>query len=464
MTRLSLLLFSLHIFVGTVTAQSSGHPDLDQLLSQTLDSQRLVLGPTSLSAAIQFADSAVWADATGLSSQTDSVDIQDAYLIGSVTKTITSACILQLVDEGVLHLDDSLYQWLDTIQYIDPAITLRQLLRHQSGLNDVLNNPACNAALQNNPAQVWDAVDLVNAFILPPLATPGGNWSYCNTNYFLLGMVIESATGRPFHVELRDRFFDRLGLSCFGIPAFEVYNQPVAHAWMDLNGDGTLEDAHNVYYPWLALNSAAGAAGGYYATASDLTRWTRTYLRGDLTSPASMAEAKTLVTASGSQGGRYGLGLMRNSFQGIEAFGHGGDLVYSASSWYFPTLDMSISVLANQNGFTSWSLLPVVNALLRTYRNWNTATNIQAIAPIMLTVYPNPFEETLEVIVDTEDPLVWPVLRDLTGRMIPICIDELSEPQGRHLRIRLDASVPHGVYVLSLESAGRSLKTVRVLH
>ncbi|MCC6726697.1 MAG: beta-lactamase family protein, partial [Saprospiraceae bacterium] len=116
---------------------------LDSLLSHTLDSMRNVLGAKSLSAAMQLPDDAVWAFASGISSENPlvNVTVNDAYLIGSVTKTLTSACILQLHDEGVLSIDDSLHQWLDTFPYINPNITLRQLLRHTSGLHDVLATP-----------------------------------------------------------------------------------------------------------------------------------------------------------------------------------------------------------------------------------------------------------------------------------------------------------------------------------
>ena len=154
---LIILLFS----SSASSAQSSGNLQLDTLLSNTLDSMRTVLNAKSLSAAIQFPDTAVWADASGISGAGVNVTTDDAYLIGSVTKTITSACILQLVDQGILSLDDSLHEWLDTIQYINPDITIRQLLRHQSGLYDVLNNPACQPALIGNTSAIWSANDLI---------------------------------------------------------------------------------------------------------------------------------------------------------------------------------------------------------------------------------------------------------------------------------------------------------------
>lgn len=447
-------------------AQSSGHPTLDTLLMNTLDSMQTVLGAKSLSAAIQFPDTAVWADASGISSVSTPANSNQAYLIGSVTKTITAACILQLVDDGVLNLDDSLHTWLDTIQYVNPDITLRQLLRHQSGLYDVLSNTAFNNAMNNNPGFSWPADSMVNNYLLPPTGTPGGSWNYCNTNYFLLGMVIEAATGHPFYTEYRNRFYNKYGYTSFGIPAFEPYSQPVAHVWIDLNGDGILDDGHNYYYYFNALNSAAGAAGGFYATASDLSRWTRTYLRGDVVSPAMMSEATTVINASGSQGGKYGLGLMRNTFQGLTAYGHGGDLGYAASSWYFPVRDISISVLMNHNGLTSWNLLPVVNALLKTYNEWLLTTSIsEAPQAGKISVYPNPFTEQIYLEVKKADfpgqPLV--VLQNAIGQVIPVRSQVSETTSGYAITLDRVSHLPSGMYLLQVIAGDLLIGSAKVM-
>lgn len=460
----SVFIFILNI--NTTKAQSN-YPFLDSLLSVTLDSMKTVMNVKSLSAAIQMPDTSIWADASGISALNVNVTPSDAYLVGSVTKTITSACILQLADQGVLNLDDSLYQWLDTIQYINPNITIRQLLRHQSGLYDVLNNPACQPALMANQSFSWNAFDLITNFIQPPISTPGSAWSYCNTNYFLLGMIIEAATGNPYYAEIRNRFYNQYGYSTIGIPSFESYTNPVAHLWLDLNGDGVLDDAHNFYYNYLSLNSAAGAAGGYYSTPTDITRWMRTYMRGDVLSPAMMLEAKTLVNASGSQGGKYGLGLMRNTFLGIEAFGHGGDLAYAASSWYFPTRDISISVLMNHNGMTSWSLLPVVSALLKTYNNYLTVSavneNINDIGS--MKAYPIPFKNGINLSINTNKTFdnVRLILSNAMGQEL-VQLQSLKLESGNNTISMNDLNeLSSGVYFVSVFEGENKLITIKVI-
>lgn len=374
-------------------------PQLDTLLRNTLDSMHQVLNNKSLSAAIQLNDSTSWSYATGISELSPLVNVttDHVYEVGSVTKTMTSAAVLELVDQGILHLDDSLYHWLPTMNYIDSNITIRQLLRHQSGLYDVLANPVNQPTLLNDISKIWTPQEVIDTFLLAPLAAPGGTWNYCNTNYFLLAMIIKAATGQEYHQFIRTNFFTPLQLNSIAVPAFEPLTSPVAHVWIDLNGDNILDDAHWLYYNWLSLNSTVGAAGGYYSTAKDISKWMRTYMRGDLHSNTIMQEAQTTISAPGLPGATYGLGLMKKTFLGLQGYGHGGDLSYSSSSWYFPARDISITVLNNDSKKISWDLVSTVNALLKTYMSWMLSTELD---PIDLQqndcmIYPNPANDKL---------------------------------------------------------------------
>lgn len=443
---------------------------LDTLLDRTLDSMRTVLNVKSLSAAIQRPDNAVWASATGISSLNPTVNVTPGhvYLIGSVTKTITSACILQLAEEQLLSLDDSLYEWLDTIPYINPNITIRQLLRHQSGIYDVLSNPAANNAMIQNQGFVWDAEDFINAFIQPQDFPAGTSWEYSNTNYFLLGMIIEKVTGNPYYTELRNRFFTPLALNTFAIPAYELMTSPVAHVWLDITGDNITDDAHFFYINYLALNSVAGAAGGYYATAADLTMWTRTYQRGDLLMPDLLEQARMTVPSPGLPGTTYGLGLMKKSFLGYTGYGHGGDLAYAASSWYFPDKDISITVMTNDSKNNSWTLAPVVSALLKTYCDWEmmaTPTEELTATDESISVFPNPFDQQLTINMCLAAPVktLKLVMTDVAGRTISQ-FESHNLPSGQ-VSIPMDCpqNLASGVYLISASLDEISTRTMRVV-
>lgn len=443
-------------------------PELDTLLSETLENMVSVVNTKSLSAAIQMSDGYVWTHAKGISSDipTD-VTTDDVYLIGSVTKTITSACVLQLQEEGLLNIDDSLHQWLDTINYINPNITIRQLMQHTSGIYDILNNPAHQVALEMNRSKVWTPEEAITKFIKPALFAAGTKWSYSNTNYFLLDMIIKKATGNRFFKEFRTRFFNPLQLNTFAIPSFEPMTSPVAHVWLDTNGDGILDDAHNYFISHTALNSLGGAAGGYYSTPADCTKWMRAYMRGDVIGEEMMEEMKKTVVAAGSIP-RYGLGIMNTEILGYEVWGHGGDLGYHASSWYFPELDISITVFNNDGSKTSWNLIPVVRELLKTYTN-NISLSTETVKPenenLELKVFPNPFVDRIEVRIP----------EGLTGESIEM---ELKDDTGKSVR-KIDAknqslnndvinisglnSLNAGVYFLNLKTGQKIFKTIKLV-
>ncbi|MCC6460483.1 MAG: serine hydrolase [Saprospiraceae bacterium] len=473
MRNCTFLVLILLLRAGLLPAQLPA--DLKTALDKTLDSMRTKLGNKSLSAAIAFPQY-TWARATGVNSVSPAtqVTVQHAYLIGSVTKPITAACILQLVEEGKLSLDDSLYQYVDTIPNINPNITIRQLLQHRSGIFDVLYNPALNQAFALNPGKVWQAEDLLRLYNQPPNDPPGGAWDYSNPNFWLLGMVIERIEGKPFYTVYRERFFTPLELKSFAIPAFEPLPGPVAHAWIDLNGDGITDDAHTWYMGNKALNSAAGAAGGFFATPSDLANWMRRYLRGDLLSAALLNEAKNTFFALGAQGNQYGLGLMKNTLAGSLCYGHGGDLAYSASAWYFPDCDLAISVLnndgTNQGGqpkYSSWTLLPVVAALYQAARPWCAALDApEPAAASALEVWPNPAQDRIHIRLGAEglatEPLVLELL-DAQGRVA------LRQPWADPASVSgetvvaLPARLQAGVYVLRLSGERYASAPVRVV-
>lgn len=386
------------------------NPKLAEALQHALDSMHQILGINGISASLQLSNDAVWAGSRGVSTfqPIDSISSEHVFATGSSTKTITSMCILQLVDEGVLTLDDSLHLWLPSFPHIDPNINIRQLLRHQSGLYDVLQNSAFQPTLLQNPNQLWELEDIISTFIKAPDFPPGTSWAYSNTNYILAGMIIEAATGMSFHEVVNQRFFEPLGLESYANLAYDPVPEHVAHLWLDLNGDGQLDDAHNFFTGWKSMFSAVGPAGGYFASASDLARWIRASMSGSLVSSESWVEATTTVNSNFSGNTKYGLGLMERNHLGIPSYGHGGDLSYSTRAVYFPSKDISIVVLANDASINSWSLTGTVNALLRTYLDCEAVllnTNKLESQFIPMDVYPNPVSNWINVQFKLDTPV-----------------------------------------------------------
>lgn len=369
------------------------NPDLQLRLDKTLDSMRIRIKSAALSGGMVLPDGNVWTSASGMASQNPVTQARpdQLLLIGSVTKTIISAAILNLAQNGQLALNDKISKWIEPLPHIDTNITITHLLRHQSGIYDILESQALNLEMITHQDVVFSPWDIINRYLQAPLFAPGAQWSYSNTNYFLLGIIIEKVTGQTYYQYIRSQFLDAHQLTSFAIPAFENMEGEVCHVWLDLNGDQLTEDAHDFYSNYIALNSVAGAAGGYYANSADLARWIYKFMRGEIVNSAWVAEAQKTVYASGVPNGTYGLGLMKKSFLGLTGFGHGGDLGYSASAWYFPEKEVSIAVLNNDAKNISWNLVPVVQALLKTYNTWAATTStIDDNDVAQLRLYPNP--------------------------------------------------------------------------
>ena len=457
------ILFSLFFFEKT--AAQTIPPALESLLNEELDNMRTVLGVKSLGASLQLSNNAVWSGASGISSTfpLDSVTPNHAYAIGSITKTITAACILQLADEGLLSLDDSLHKWIAPIQFVNPNITIRQLLRHQSGLYDVISNAAYDAATKANLDSIWDLENLVKDYIKAPIFAPGASWSYCNTNYVLLGIIIEKATGNPYYQEYKNRFFTPLGLNSMDLVPYDPLPVPRAHFWTTAGQDGD-----SFFSTWISFFTSAGPAGGYFSTPADVAIWMRAFMSGTLHSPDIMAQAKTVVTAPGLPAGvKYGLGLMERSVLGLKGYGHGGDIGYSSFSLYFPAKDVSISVLNNDQKKTSWMLIPVIQALLKVcidYEMSVSTNNPFEANGLDLHIAPNPFSENLQIAMDLPNKLdeIELVLSNTMGQiMVKNTVQNL--PAGaRNLAIDHLESLLPGVYFLSVVLDGKVAETVKV--
>ena len=459
------------ILFGLEKSTAQGIPaKLETELNKTLKTMRLTVGARSLSAAIQFSDNATWSSADGVSSQSplDYASPDHSYAIGSITKSITDACVLQLADEGKLTLGDSLHKWLPAFPYVNPNITIRQLLRHQSGLFDVITNPAFDAASKVKLDSIWSLSNLVRDYIKAPLFAPGASWSYSNTNYALLGLIVEAATGNTYHEEYKRRFFDPLNLGSLVIPPYDPYPSKVAHVWLDGNGDGITEDFHFFFSKWRSFSTAAGPIGAYYATAKDVAVWNRAFLRGDLHSPATLDEAKTTVATTMPASGRYGLGIMERKFFGLVAYGHGGDIGYSGITYYFPAKDISITVLNNDGLIRSWDLAPIIQALLKVYLDYQTAvstTQAYTAETLKAKAYPNPFSDDLTVsaVLPDEAATIAVVLTNAVGATVAQT-HAVRLPSGpQNIPIAALGQLPRGVYFANILIDGAMAGTVQVV-
>jgi D-alanyl-D-alanine carboxypeptidase len=242
----------------------------------------------------------------------------DRYRIASVTKTFVSTVVLQLAAEGKLSLDDTVEHRLPGIVPNGSAITLRQLLNHTSGLFDYTEDQGWIDTIVADPSLRWTPAQLLHvAFTHPPYFAPGTHWAYSNTNYVVLGLVIEAATGESVAAVLRERIFEPLKLRSTSFPDGPAVAEPFAHGYAALP-DGNLLDLAPILDP-----SWAYAAGQIVSTAADVTTFFSALFRGRLLPPSLLAQMKTATAVTGN----YSLGLRSTFTRCGRAFGHDGDFL-----------------------------------------------------------------------------------------------------------------------------------------
>ena len=162
--------------------------------------------------AIVWDDGRRWLGAAGRAdiAAKEPMTTRTAFALASVSKTLTAAVVLQLVGEGRLALDQPVAPLLPAYK-LDRRITVRMLLDHTSGLPDYFLNPKIDKPLRARPDATWTP-ERAWSYVAAKRPVPGKVWRYSNTNYLLLGELVEAVTGRTLAVEVRARLLDPLAL------------------------------------------------------------------------------------------------------------------------------------------------------------------------------------------------------------------------------------------------------------
>jgi D-alanyl-D-alanine carboxypeptidase len=282
-----------------------------------------------------------WAGASGLANLDDGSDMTPdlRFRIASVTKPFVATVALQLVAERRLSLDDTVEGWLPGIVPGGQQITVRQLLAHTSGVPDYVE-PLVLRLLTSAEfrRRTWEPAELVAyGTSRPPTFSPGTAWSYSNTGYLLLGMIVEEVTGAPISEEIEQRLLDPLGLDTTAFPVDDPrIGGDHAHGYeLALDPEGT-PLGEPLDYTELDP-SIAGAAGAMVSTAEDLADFQRALLGGALLPPELLAEMKTPVAGSPPEL-PYGLGVGWLATSCGRLVGHTGG-IFGFSTFAFSSED-----------------------------------------------------------------------------------------------------------------------------
>lgn len=262
---------------------------------------------------------APWLYASGVSDITANTPLStdDAFRIASVTKTFVATVVLQLIEEGLLTLDDVVATWVADIPNGDTA-TIRNLLGMTAGIFNWIEEPGLEAAWIADPLMEWtpeDGIEIARAN--PPYFAPGEGFHYAETNYFLLGLIAEAITETPIQVLIADRILTPQNLSRTSFPTIPDMPEPYSHGYAPDETSGEPLDV-------TILNPNVGwTAGAMISTLDDLLAWARILADGTLLSADLQAQRLELTTISTDP---YILGYGLGIFNMAGYFGHNGGI------------------------------------------------------------------------------------------------------------------------------------------
>ncbi|NJN17104.1 MAG: beta-lactamase family protein [Oscillochloris sp.] len=337
---LALLLGCLPVAAPVRAEASAGLPTATQAaLAALLAERAAAINAPGAVLAVERTGYAPWVGVYGQADLAGNLPMEplSRLRIASLTKPYVAVVTLQLVQEGWLLLDHSVEHWLPGLVPGGERIQVRHLLSHTSGLPEYMTGGFVGK-VRREPERVYTPPELVaEALRYPRRFAPGaaGRWSYSNTNYILLGLIIEAVTRNSLEHELQQRILTPLGLRNTAMAPARATGEGLARGYVRQNDYTEL----NMSFAW--------AAGGLTSTADDTLRFANALFAGRLLRPEYLALMRSYVAADRDG---YGLGLMRSAFPGLgNGEGHTGGLAgYRSVVWHLPEHGSTIVVLVNR--------------------------------------------------------------------------------------------------------------------
>lgn len=355
MRIISAVIISLLLAVVSVQAQ-----DVDDTLEDIV-SEYISADDPALAIQISTPDG-TWAFATGMATEDRSAVVADRFRIGSMSKTFVAVVTLMLAEDGVLSLDDLASDWLpaDITANIANAdqVNIYHLLSMRSGIDDYLGTDEFWNAVEDDPTFTWTPQTILPyAYDLDPLFAPDEAFAYSNTNYIMLQIILEEASGMPLHSLIRERILDPLGMENTYTQVSEDLAGGFVNGYVDYDEDGTLDNVSDI-------NDGAGLAdGGLISNVADMTIFYQALLQEQTLLNEDSMEA--LLDFQPDDDGGYSLGLGEWNVDEVVGWGHsGGVLGFLSVGAYLPDEEITIIILsASENVDPFDVMLDILNEL-----------------------------------------------------------------------------------------------------
>jgi CubicO group peptidase (beta-lactamase class C family) len=300
-----------------------------------------------------------WSGAFGKADGVHDVSVDSQFGIASITKSIIAAQVMQLVEAGKVSLDAPATVYLPAdFTFETNGATIRQLLSHRSGIPDWYGD-AMEERLAADRSRVWEPDEVLA--LVGAARRPVGAFEYADTNYNVLGLVIEHVRKRPLVDVLRDGVLRVEGTERLIYQPDEAPTDPMA---MPRGESRDALEKGGGYLPSISDASSAGPAGAIASDSISLARWWRAFCAGEIVSEASLTEMSTFYDNAEVD---YGLGLFNPAQRAnAQAAGHlGANFGYKSSAGCLTEDHLIVVVLTNQvTGHSQDLATPLVMAAL----------------------------------------------------------------------------------------------------
>jgi CubicO group peptidase (beta-lactamase class C family) len=261
------------------------------------------------------------------------------FQLGSISKQFLAALVVAMAGDGTLSLEDPVVRHLPGLVHVSPAVRIRHLLSHTSGIRELFQLPGALEAFDDLSRTRSALLDTVRQ--APVDFAPGARWSYSNTNYTLLAAIVEGVTGMPYEDAISRRLFAPHSLAslrqCRSIPA-----GPTEAVGYVRRGEVNVPAAPE-NMEWIRGD------GGFCGTASDLARWTRLLAAGAIVSKDQYRQMTDATRLEAGPAVDYGFALALVGPDGVAKVSHGGAMRgFSAQAAHYPGPGVTVVVLTNR--------------------------------------------------------------------------------------------------------------------
>ena len=345
----------------TISTRSSAQPAatgvrLEDRLQVVLDSMQKThkFPGVTFAAVLPNGEQINLASGVADSSQMTPMQPLNRMLAGSIGKTFFAAAVLSLAEERVIALDDPISKYLGSEPWFNRlpnanAITIRMLMNHTSGIEEYYELGDFMQLLEAQPYRRWKPVELFGyIFDRKPLFEAGKGWGYSDTNYLILGYLIEKHTGKKMY-DLAYKYSIKPYQLSLTEPSLKTRFTSLATGYSRTAGNpfpfkgAMVKDGRLVFNPEFEWTG-----GGYVSNAGDLARWAKDYFHLKTASPQLRKEMQTGIKAQTGRDHLYGLGMQIRPGKNGFTYGHSGWYPgYVSDCMYDPGSNISVAIQFN---------------------------------------------------------------------------------------------------------------------